>query len=133
MKGVNLLITNILGLVCDHYSQDSIFRMYCKYYNMDIILQMNDILALKGEVKQLQLIAQQLEPIVQSFSAGITAGELSTSNSDAASYQRLQALLDHISRFKMQETSLTQMPVPTKESRHLQSIINEDSLYTKRK
>ncbi|XP_011301531.1 RING finger protein 207 [Fopius arisanus] len=78
--------------------------------------QMNDILTLRGEVKQLQSLTQQLEPFVKSFSAGITAGEVSSAAADAAGHQHLQALLDHVTRMQMQESG--QGPAPTKDCRH---------------
>lgn len=79
---------------------------------------MNDILSLRSEVKQILTMAQQLEPFVKSFSSGISAGEISTAASDAASHQRLQALLDHLARLQMQEPPQPQGPAPTKECRH---------------
>lgn len=95
---------------------------------------MNDILSLKGEVKQLQSVAQQLEPFVKSFSAGVNAGELSTAASDAAGHQHLQALLDHLARLQMQEPLQPQMPAPTKDQYRLHQRStgpNENALYSK--
>ena len=79
---------------------------------------MNDILSLRSEVKQLQIMAQHLEPFVKSFSAGINAGEISTAASDAAGHQHLQALLDHLTRLQMQESTQTQTPASNKDCRH---------------
>lgn len=76
---------------------------------------MNDILSLRGEVKQLQTLAQQLQPFVKSFATGVTAGEISTAASDAASHQHLQTLLDHLARLQMQDH---QINAPTKDYRH---------------
>lgn len=94
---------------------------------------MNDILSLKGEVKQLQSVAQQLEPFVKSFSAGVAAGELSTAAADAAGHQHLQALLDHLARLQMQEPLQQQMSAPTKDQyRHQRGTgPNENALYSK--
>lgn len=80
--------------------------------------QMNDILTLRGEVKQLQSLTQQLEPFVKSFSAGITAGEMSSAAADAAGHQHLQALLDHFTRMQMQEAQAQGSVQPTKDCRH---------------
>lgn len=88
--------------------------------------QMNDILTLRGEVKQLQNLTQQLEPFVKSFSAGMTAGEMSAAAADAAGHQHLQALLDHFARLQMQEPQQQQQQstVPTKDCRHTKSADN---------
>ena len=88
---------------------------------------MNDILSLKGEVKQLQTLAQQLEPFVKSFSTGINAGEISTAASDAAGHQHLQALLDHLSRLQLQDSSHQQMSAPTKDYRHQRNTGQNDN------
>ncbi|XP_043465928.1 RING finger protein 207-like isoform X2 [Leptopilina heterotoma] len=80
--------------------------------------QMNDILSLRSEVKQILTMAQQLEPFVKSFSSGMTAGEISAAASDAAGHQHLQVLLDHLARLQMQEPPQPQGPAPTKECRH---------------
>lgn len=91
---------------------------------------MNDILSLKTEVKQLQTMAQQLEPFVKSFSAGVNAGEINTAASDAAGHQHLQALLDHLSRLQMQEPPQPQTPAPTKDFRQSRSNIpSADNAY----
>ncbi|XP_033211811.1 RING finger protein 207-like isoform X2 [Belonocnema kinseyi] len=80
--------------------------------------QMNDILSLRSEVKQLQTMAQQLEPFVKSFSAGMSAGEISAAAQDAAGHQHLQVLLDHLARLQMQEPPQPQNPAPTKDCRY---------------
>ncbi|XP_066597625.1 RING finger protein 207-like isoform X2 [Prorops nasuta] len=97
--------------------------------------QMNDILSLRGEVKQLQTLAQQLEPFVKSFSAGMNAGEMGTASSDAASNQHLQALLDRLARLQMQEPP-QQAPTsaPTKDTcRHARTATPsaDNALYMK--
>ncbi|XP_058810457.1 RING finger protein 207-like isoform X3 [Phymastichus coffea] len=76
--------------------------------------QMNDILSLKGELKQLQLFAQQLEPFIKSFTSGINTGEANTSASDVTNHQHLQVLLDHLARLQIQEPIHSS---PTKECR----------------
>ena len=63
-------------------------------------------------------MAQQLEPFVKSFSAGMSAGEISTAAQDAAGHQHLQVLLDHLARLQMQEPSQPQTPAPTKDCRY---------------
>ncbi|KAJ8679580.1 hypothetical protein QAD02_015367 [Eretmocerus hayati] len=98
--------------------------------------QMNDILTLKSEVKQLQNVAQQLEPFVKSFAAGVSAGEISNAASDAAGNQHLQALLDHIARLQMQDQLPMQhhghMTAPTKEYRHQRAPPpNDNAIYAK--
>ncbi|XP_063985367.1 RING finger protein 207-like [Diachasmimorpha longicaudata] len=92
--------------------------------------QMNDILTLRGEVKQLQSLTQQLEPFVKSFSAGITAGEMSSAAADAAGHQHLQALLDHFTRMQMQEPQ-GQGAAPTKDCRHGKNAAADNILYMK--
>lgn len=85
--------------------------------------QMNDILSLRSQVKQLQNLAQQLEPFVKSFATGVSAGEVSMAATDVTSNQHLQALLDHLARLQMQEPPQpaqpqTQAQAPTKDHRH---------------
>ncbi|XP_050592693.1 RING finger protein 207-like isoform X3 [Bombus affinis] len=80
--------------------------------------QMNDILSLRSQVKQLQNLAQQLEPYIKSFATGVSAGEVSMIASDAANNQHLQALLDHLARLQMQEPPQPQTQAPTKDHRH---------------
>lgn len=92
---------------------------------------MNDILSLKTEVKQLQNMAQQLEPFVKSFSTGLSAGEINTAVSDATGHQHLQALLDHLARLQMQEPPQSQSQAPTKEFRQSRSNITTDSTFAK--
>ncbi|XP_014214264.1 RING finger protein 207-like [Copidosoma floridanum] len=82
--------------------------------------QMNDILELKGEVKQLQSVAQQLEPFVKSFAAGVTAGELSQAAADVTSEPHLQALLDHLQRLQMQDPA---------QMRHQRPTVDNNALY----
>lgn len=84
---------------------------------------MNDILSLRSEVKQLQTLAQQLEPFVKSFAAGVNAGEISAATSEAAAHQHFQTLLDHLSRLQMQEPPQHPQsgPTPTKDIRHSRS------------
>lgn len=82
---------------------------------------MNDILSLRSEVKQLQMVAQQLEPFVKTFAIGVSAGEMSSAASDAAGHQHLQALLEHLSRLQLQEQtpqSQQQTTAPSKDCRH---------------
>ncbi|XP_031832713.1 RING finger protein 207 isoform X3 [Nomia melanderi] len=98
--------------------------------------QMNDILSLRNQVKQLQNAAQQLEPFIKSFAAGVTAGEVSTAVSDAAGNQGLQVLLDHLARLQMQEPpQQPQTQAPTKDHRHppQRSTVNsaDNALYMK--
>ncbi|KAK0166521.1 hypothetical protein PV328_004933 [Microctonus aethiopoides] len=92
--------------------------------------QMNDILTLRGEVKQLQTVTQQLEPFVKSFSAGMIAGEMDAATADAADRQHLQALLEHFARIQMQEPSQQQqhVPVPTKDCRHTKNTGTTDNI-----
>ncbi|XP_034938049.1 RING finger protein 207-like [Chelonus insularis] len=91
--------------------------------------QMNDILMLRGEVKQLQTLTQQLEPFVKSFSAGVAAGEMSAAAADAAGHQHLQALLDHFTRLQMQEP---QQQASSKDCRHAKaSSVTDNILYMK--
>nr|XP_034191992.1 RING finger protein 207-like isoform X5 [Osmia lignaria] len=95
--------------------------------------QMNDIMSLRSQVKQLQNLAQQLEPFVKSFSSGVNAGEISMTASDAASTQHLQALLDHLSRLQMQEPSQPQTQAPIKDHRHSRTTATsaDNALYMK--
>ncbi|XP_015183062.1 PREDICTED: RING finger protein 207-like isoform X4 [Polistes dominula] len=95
--------------------------------------QMDDILSLRSEVKQLQSLTQQLEPFVKSFSTGVTAGEASMAASDASSSQHLQALLDHIARLQMQEPPQPQTQAPTKDHRHPRGTMTsvDNALYMK--
>lgn len=87
-------------------------------------------------MKQLQNAAQQLEPFIKSFAAGVTAGEVSTAVSDAAGNQGLQVLLDHLARLQMQEPpQQPQTQAPTKDHRHppQRSTVNsaDNALYMK--
>ncbi|KAK2579398.1 hypothetical protein KPH14_003260 [Odynerus spinipes] len=95
--------------------------------------QMNDILSLRSEVKQLQNLAQQLEPFVKSFATGISAGEVSMAASDASGSQHLQALLDHLASLQMQEPPQPQTQAPTKEHRHPRGTTTsaDNALYMK--
>ncbi|XP_012277774.1 RING finger protein 207 isoform X2 [Orussus abietinus] len=97
--------------------------------------QMNDILTLRSEVRQLLTLAQQLEPFVKSFTAGVNAGDLSTAASDAAGHQHLQVLLDHLARLQLQEPMQQQQQssAPTKECRHprTSSTGADNALYMK--
>ncbi|XP_076390958.1 RING finger protein 207 isoform X2 [Megachile rotundata] len=95
--------------------------------------QMNDIMSLRSQVKQLQNLAQQLEPFVKSFSSGMNAGEISMTASDAASNQHLQALLDHLARLQMQEPPQPQTQAPTKDHRHSRATATsaDNALYMK--
>ncbi|XP_076182653.1 RING finger protein 207 isoform X3 [Ptiloglossa arizonensis] len=96
--------------------------------------QMNDILSLRNQVKQLQDVAQQLEPFVKSFSTGVTAGEVNMAASDVAGNQDLQVLLDHLSRLQMQEPpQQPQTQAPTKEQRHPRTTATsaDNALYMK--
>lgn len=72
--------------------------------------QMNDILALRAEVKHLSLIAHQLEPYVKS----LAAAERSQASTDSvqqqqqeptSSHQQLQSLLEHISMLQLDAAS----------------------------
>lgn len=94
---------------------------------------MNDIMSLRSQVKQLQNLAQQLEPFVKSFSSGVNAGEISMTASDAASTQHLQALLDHLSRLQMQEPPQPQTQAPVKDHRHSRATATsaDNALYMK--
>lgn len=95
---------------------------------------MNDILSLRNQVKQLQDVAQQLEPFVKSFSTGVTAGEVNMAASDVAGNQDLQVLLDHLSRLQMQEPpQQPQTQAPTKEQRHPRTTATsaDNALYMK--
>ncbi|XP_076233820.1 RING finger protein 207 isoform X3 [Calliopsis andreniformis] len=96
--------------------------------------QMNDILSLRNQVKQLQNLTQQLEPFIKSFSSGVAAGEVSIAAADAASNQHLQVLLEHLARLQMQE--LPQQPqtqAPTKDHRHPRNTATsaDNALYMK--
>ncbi|XP_076479359.1 RING finger protein 207 isoform X3 [Bombus vancouverensis nearcticus] len=95
--------------------------------------QMNDILSLRSQVKQLQNLAQQLEPYIKSFATGVSAGEVSMIASDAASNQHLQALLDHLARLQMQEPPQPQTQAPTKDHRHSRTTATsaDNALYMK--
>ncbi|XP_046617695.1 RING finger protein 207-like [Neodiprion virginianus] len=95
--------------------------------------QMNDILTLKSEVKQLSTLAQQLEPFVKSFSAGMSAGEASITASEAAGHQHLQVLLDHLARLQLQEPPQSQQATHTKDCRHPRnnSTSADNALYMK--
>ncbi|CAK9798900.1 RING finger protein 207 [Anthophora plagiata] len=95
--------------------------------------QMNDILSLRSQVKQLLSLAQQLEPFIKSFGTGVTAGEVSIAASDVASNQHLQALLDHLARLQMQETQQSQTQAPTKDHRHSRASATsaDNALYMK--
>nr|XP_033335833.1 RING finger protein 207-like isoform X3 [Megalopta genalis] len=96
--------------------------------------QMNDILSLRSQVKQLQSLAQQLEPFIKSFTTGVTAGEVSIAVSDAASNQDLQVLLDHLARLHMQEPSQQpQTQAPTKDHRQQRPTVTsaDNALYMK--
>lgn len=96
---------------------------------------MNDILTLKSEVKQLSTLAQQLEPFVKSFSAGVSAGEASIAASEAAGHQHLQVLLDHLARLQLQEQPQSQQSAHTKDCRHPRnnSTSADNALYMKGK
>lgn len=98
------------------------------------VVQMNDILSLRSEVKKLQALTQHLEPFVKSFSMGINAGEVSLAAVDAADNQHLQALLDHLARLQMQEPP-PQAQAPTKDHRHPRSTATtaDNALYMKGK
>lgn len=95
--------------------------------------QMNDILSLRSQVKQLQNLAQQLEPFIKSFATGVSAGEVSMTASDVASNQHLQALLDHLARLQMQEPPQPQTQAPTKDHRHSRTTATsaDNALYMK--
>lgn len=79
-----------------------------------LFLQINDILSLKSEVKQLQSLAQQIEPFIKSFTSSVNTGEANVTASDATNHQHLQVLLEHLTRIQMQEPT---QPAPTKDSR----------------
>ncbi|XP_011503717.1 PREDICTED: RING finger protein 207-like [Ceratosolen solmsi marchali] len=90
--------------------------------------QMNNILSLKGEVKQLHTVAQQLEPFIKSFVTGINPSELNTIASDINSQKHFQALLDHLGCLKIQEPTTPS----TKEYRHQRNCsANDNAMYTK--
>ncbi|CAL7933218.1 unnamed protein product [Xylocopa violacea] len=95
--------------------------------------QMNDILTLRSQVKQLQNLAQQLEPFIKSFATGVNAGEMSMAASDVSSNQHLQALLDHLARLQMQEPPQPQTQAPTKDHRHSRTSATsaDNALYMK--
>ncbi|XP_076763514.1 RING finger protein 207 [Xylocopa sonorina] len=95
--------------------------------------QMNDILTLRSQVKQLQNLAQQLEPFIKSFATGVNAGEVSMAASDVSSNQHLQALLDHLARLQMQEPPQPQTQAPTKDHRHSRASATsaDNALYMK--
>ncbi|XP_012254387.2 RING finger protein 207-like [Athalia rosae] len=95
--------------------------------------QMNDILTLKSEVKQLSTLAQQLEPFVKSFSAGVSAGETSITASEAAGHQHLEVLLDHLARLQLQEQPQSQQQQHTKDCGHPRnnSTSADNALYMK--
>ncbi|XP_076293150.1 RING finger protein 207 isoform X2 [Lasioglossum baleicum] len=96
--------------------------------------QMNDILSLRNQVKQLQNLAQQLEPFIKSYTTGVTAGEVSMSVSDAACNQDLKVLLDHLSRLQMQEPpQQPQTQAPVKDIRQPRSTVTsaDNALYMK--
>ena len=96
---------------------------------------MNDIVTLRGEVKQLQNLTQQLEPFVKSFSAGVNAGEMRAAALDASEQQHVEALLDHLARLQMQEPQQTQNQAPTKDCRHSRQTATsaDNALYMKGK
>lgn len=98
-------------------------------------LQMNDIVTLRGEVKQLQNLTQQLEPFVKSFTAGVNAGEIRAAALDSADQQHLEALLDHLARLQMQESQQSQPTAPTKDCRHSRNTTTsaDNALYMKGK
>ncbi|XP_011701848.1 PREDICTED: RING finger protein 207-like [Wasmannia auropunctata] len=95
--------------------------------------QMNDILSLRSEVKKLQVLAQNLEPFVKTFSLGISAGEMSMAAADASDTQHLQALLDHLARMQVHEPPHPQAQAPTKDHRHPRSTATsaDNALYMK--
>ncbi|XP_076633398.1 RING finger protein 207 isoform X3 [Colletes latitarsis] len=96
--------------------------------------QMSDILSLRNQVKQLQNLAQQLEPFVKSFSSGVTAGEVNMAASDAAGNQGLQLLLDHLACLQMQEPpQQPQTQAPIKDHRHSRATATsaDNALYMK--
>ncbi|XP_017884913.1 RING finger protein 207-like isoform X2 [Ceratina calcarata] len=95
--------------------------------------QMNDIVSLRSQVKQLQTLAQQLEPFIKSFATGVSVGEISMAASDMTSNQQLQALLDHLARLQMQEPpQQPQTQAPTKDHRHPRTSTSADNaLYMK--
>ncbi|XP_076654074.1 RING finger protein 207 isoform X3 [Halictus rubicundus] len=96
--------------------------------------QMNDILSLRNQVKQLQNLAQQLEPFIKSYTTGVTAGEVSMAVSDAACNQDLKALLDQLYRMQMQEPpQQPQTQAPVKDIRQPRSTVTsaDNALYMK--
>ncbi|XP_043280659.1 RING finger protein 207-like isoform X2 [Venturia canescens] len=95
--------------------------------------QMNDIVTLRGEVKQLQNLTQQLEPFVKSFTAGVNAGEIRAAALDSSDQQHLEALLDHLARLQMQESQQSQPTAPTKDCRHSRNTPTsaDNALYMK--
>ena len=86
---------------------------------------MNDVLCLRGEVKQLHLLALQLEPFVKSFAACIGSGDVTSATSDSAGNQHLKNLLDHLSRLQMQDPHHQAAP-PTKDNRYARDQMNTD-------
>nr|CAD7574365.1 unnamed protein product [Timema californicum] len=66
---------------------------------------MNDILTLRSEVKNLSVIANQLEPYVKSLTSGSAPVERISESADTSSqetsHQQLQSLLEHISALQM--------------------------------
>ncbi|KOC68694.1 RING finger protein 207 [Habropoda laboriosa] len=95
--------------------------------------QMNDILSLRSQVKQLLSLAQQLEPFIKSFGSKVTAGEVSIAASDAASNQHVQMLLNHLAQLQLQETQQPQTQAPTKDHRHSRASATsaDNALYMK--
>jgi hypothetical protein len=93
---------------------------------------MNNILSLKGEIKQLQLVTQQLEPFIKSFIMGINTSELNSNAFDINDHKHIQILLDHLGRLKVQKSSQPQTLAQTKEFRHQRNqTTNDNTFYTK--
>nr|CAD7433448.1 unnamed protein product [Timema monikensis] len=102
---------------------------------------MNDILTLRSEVKNLSVIANQLEPYVKSL---LTSGsapvericESAETSSQETSHQQLQSLLEHISALQMDTATAYRMDASQKECRiHPSNIVSspttESAMYMK--
>lgn len=79
---------------------------------------MNEILNLRGEVKQLSHVAQQLEPYIKSLSASLQQIPQKPSDSQQAQElnlhsQQLQAILEHINKLQIESQKLHKVQSPS--------------------
>nr|CAD7266849.1 unnamed protein product [Timema shepardi] len=110
------------------------------FHQPTIFRKMNDILTLRSEVKNLSVIANQLEPYVKSLTSGSAPVERISESADTSSqetsHQQLQSLLEHISALQMDTATAYRLDASQKECRmHPSNIVNsptaESAMYMK--